>query len=241
MSFDALAPHYRWMEFVLAGEKLQRCRTRFLGAVASPQRILLLGEGHGRCLTECCRRFPHAQITCADASANMLAQAERRLKGSGRGGAQVQFIHADVLDWKPPPRSFDLVITNFFFDCFRADQVARIVSSIAAVTAPHADWLVADFQMPSSGLKRVRAQVILWMMYAFFRMATQLPAKRLTTPDCSLRCAGFTLHRRIDAEWGLLCSDWWRRAPAGEEGSHGNALREISSGKCASEAYALDV
>ena len=29
-SFDLLAPHYRWMEFVLAGRKLQECRTVFL-------------------------------------------------------------------------------------------------------------------------------------------------------------------------------------------------------------------
>ena len=27
MSFDRLAPHYTWMEAVLAGPRLQRCRT----------------------------------------------------------------------------------------------------------------------------------------------------------------------------------------------------------------------
>src|SRR5439155_22241467 len=33
MSFDTLAPHYRWMEFILAGKKLQRCRTAFLDEI----------------------------------------------------------------------------------------------------------------------------------------------------------------------------------------------------------------
>src|SRR5947207_3033135 len=53
MSFDLLAPHYRWMEFLLAGEKLHRGRTAFLDLIPPPEKILLAGEGHGRCLVEC--------------------------------------------------------------------------------------------------------------------------------------------------------------------------------------------
>ena len=30
MSFDRLAPHYSWMERVLAGRELHKCRTAFL-------------------------------------------------------------------------------------------------------------------------------------------------------------------------------------------------------------------
>ena len=44
MSFDLLAPHYRWMEFILAGEKLQRCRTAFLDELPAARNILLVGE-----------------------------------------------------------------------------------------------------------------------------------------------------------------------------------------------------
>lgn len=213
MSFDAIAPHYRWMEFILAGEKLQRCRTRFLADVPLPRQILLLGEGHGRCLSECCRRFPDTPITCVDASVNMLAQASRRLKRCGLGARSVEFIHADALEWQPPARTFDLIITNFFFDCFRADQVAGMVSRIAAAGTPEANWLIADFQTPAHGPKRVRAQLILWAMYAFFRATTRLPARRLTAPDSFLVNAGFNLHRRIESEWDLLHCDWWQRAP----------------------------
>src|SRR5690349_9347963 len=72
MSFDVLAPHYRWMEFVLAGEKLQRCRTAFLDSTGGAKNILILGEGNGRFLLECRRKFPDGQITCVDASARML-------------------------------------------------------------------------------------------------------------------------------------------------------------------------
>lgn len=213
MSFDAIAPHYRWMEFILAGEKLQRCRTRFLDEIPAPRHILLLGEGHGRCLIECCCRFPDTSITYVDASAKMLAQASRRLERCGIGIRQVEFIHADALEWQPLPRTFDLIITNFFFDCFRADQLEQIISRISAAATPDTNWLIADFQTPTHGVKRIRAQLILRVMYAFFRAVTRLPAKQLTPPDSFLMNAGFRLHRRINTDWDLLHCDWWQRAP----------------------------
>jgi ubiquinone/menaquinone biosynthesis C-methylase UbiE len=211
MSFDVLAPHYRWMEFILAGEKLQRCRTAFLDEVPAARDILLLGEGHGRCLVECRRRFPNARITCVDASEQMLIQARRQLLRHNLETTRVEFIHADVLHWSPAAGNCDLVITNFFLDCFRAEQLEQIISRLATATMPGANWLIADFQTAATGLKRIRSRMILWSMYVFFRTMTRLPARKLTEPDSYLKRAGFTLHRRTETEWGLLHSDWWKR------------------------------
>lgn len=211
MSFDVLAPHYRWMEFILAGEKLQRCRTAFLNAIPPARNILLLGEGHGRCLVECRRRFPQAAITCVDASAAMLFQARRQLERHGLVPDPVKFIHANILNWIPAEAPCDLVITNFFLDCFRPDQLEQIISRLATATSPTASWLVADFQNASAGFRRLRSRLILWSMYLFFRTVTRLPAATLTAPDSFLNQAGFVLQRRIEAEWGLLHSDWWQR------------------------------
>ena len=77
MSFDRLAPHYRWMECVLAGSKLQRCRTAFIDNVSVARRALLLGEGNGRFLVELFRARPDIHVTCVDASSAMLARALR--------------------------------------------------------------------------------------------------------------------------------------------------------------------
>lgn len=211
MSFDALAPHYRWMEFILAGEKLQRCRTAFLGEIPVARNILLLGEGHGRCLVECCRRFSNARITCVDASERMLAEAGRRLVRRNPGAAHVKFIQSDVLNWMSTDETYDLIVTTFFLDCFRPDQLEQIIPRFAACATPDANWLIADFQTPSAGLQRIRSRLILWAMYAFFRTITRLPTNKLTAPDSFLRRAGFTLNYRVEAEWGLLHSDWWRR------------------------------
>src|ERR1051326_5022187 len=145
------------------------------------------------------------------ASGEMLTQSRRRLMRLEPAAGGVEFIQADVLTWTPSGHCYDLVVTNFFLDCFRADQLERIIPRLAAATAAEANWLVADFQAPLGGPGAIRSRLILWTMYVFFRAVTRLPARTLTAPDKFLEKAGFTLHRRAESEWGLLHSDWWRR------------------------------
>src|SRR4051812_43788885 len=136
MSFDVLAPHYRWIEFVSAGDKLQRCRTAFLGRIAAATNILIVGEGNGRFLVECRRKFPHAKITVVDASPRMLARAQKRLTGQGMTCDRIEFTCADALTWVPPERAFDLIVTHFFLDCFRPEQVESLIAALARSAAP---------------------------------------------------------------------------------------------------------
>jgi ubiquinone/menaquinone biosynthesis C-methylase UbiE len=207
------------MEFILAGEKLHRCRVAFLDEIPTARKILLLGEGNGRGLVESRRRFVNAQITCLDASEQMLAQTRRRLTRHNLETDNVEFVHADVLNWEPGDKTYDLIVTNFFLDCFRADHLEQIISQLGKATTPDASWLIADFQTPPAGLQRIRSQLILWMMYAFFRGMTQIAAQKLTAPDSFLERIGFKLHCRTGSEWGLLHSDWWKREC--------NGLREV--------------
>lgn len=214
MSFDTLAPHYRWMEVVLAGNKLQRCRIAFLDRVRRARNVLILGEGNGRFLAECRRALPGAAISCVDASCRMLRLAQRRLERLQLSCDQVDFVHADALNWEATGREFDLIVTHFFLDCFRPEQLESLVATLAEVAAPRATWLLADFRAPRSGLGRWRAQVILAMMYVFFRLATRLPAHALTPPDPYLEEHRFTLCERRLSEWGLLHTDCWERRDA---------------------------
>lgn len=213
MSFDRLAPHYRWMEWLLAGGKLHRCRTAYLGEITAPRRALLLGEGHGRALVECRQRFPKCQITCLDASAAMLAQARRSLEREGLDSGCVDFVHGDILEWTAPAGTYDLVVANFFFDCFRAEQLESLMPRIRSATTAGANWLIADFHLPASGWRRTRCRVLLWTMYTFFRTFTRIPASHLVSTTAMLEREGLSLHRRAEFDWGLLKSEWWIRRP----------------------------
>jgi spermidine synthase len=98
--------------------------------------ILLLGEGHGRGLVECCRRFADAQITCVDASELMIARARRQLVRHNLKSGRVGFIHTDILNWLPSSKTYDLIVTNFFLDCFRPEQLEQMIPGIAGIAAP---------------------------------------------------------------------------------------------------------
>ena len=212
MSFDLLAPHYRWMESIAAGTKLQCCRTACLESVPRAEKVLIYGDGNGRFLAELLKHFPAAQVTSVDFSARMIALARKRLRREGLPLAQVEFVHANVLDWIPPERTYDLVVTHFFLDCFRPDQLAVLMPRIANAAQARAHWLVADFKVADGNcLKRWRSQVILALMYVFFRAVTRLSARRITPPDSFLASAGFALQHRVESDWGLLHSDCWMR------------------------------
>ena len=210
MNFDALAPHYRWMEFVAAGDALQRGRTAFLSRIPSANDILILGEGNGRFLVECRRRFPKATITVVDASARMLILARQRLKRERIVDEKIDFICANALTWTPPRQAFDLIVTHFFLDCFRPNQLEPLIAGLAGAAKPGANWLLADFRCAPRGWRRQRSRAILWLLYRFFRVATRLPARALTPPDIFLERQGFKLREREIYDWELLHSDWWR-------------------------------
>ncbi len=212
MSFDTLAPVYRWMERIFAGKKMQSCRVAFLDKIPAPTSILLLGEGPGGFLVPALAKFPGAGITCVDSSAGMIARARRSLADANLPDAGVRFVQADLLRWSPPRAEFDLVVTQFFLDCFRADQLSALIPTLARGATAEANWLISDFQQARAGWRRLRTRAIISLLYAFFRAMTRLPAQELVPPDPLLQAADFTLHRRIESDFDLLRSDWWRRS-----------------------------
>ena len=211
MSFDRLAPFYTGMEFVLAGTRLQRCRTAWIDALARCENILIAGVGHGHFLAAHTRRFPGARITCVDASAGMLDQARRRAQRAGAQMRTLDFIHAGLPEWTPPPHRFDAIVTHFFLDCFAPGELGRVVGALAAGAKQNAAWLVSDFAVPSEGFARHRARAVHALMYAFFRRLTHISARAVTPPDSLLQAEGFQLANRASVSWGLLHSDCWKR------------------------------
>ena len=211
MSFDRLAQHYHWMEFLAAGEKLQRCRTAFLDRVTEAQRVLIAGEGNGRFLAAFRCSLPNARITVVDSSRRMLEAARNRVIAQTLELEDIEFIHADLLKWAPRSEAYDLIVTHFFLDCFPAGELKQIIARLSSCATRDAQWLLADFQIPDRGWRRSRAKAIHSLMYAFFRVATRLPARRLTPPRVFLENHAFALREKRTFEWGLLHSDLWVR------------------------------
>lgn len=211
MSFDALAPYYLRLESILAGNVLQQCRMSFLAEVSECRRALLLGEGPGRFLAELLRANPVVEVVCLEQSPQMIREARRGLERNILNAGRVTFEQTDALTWQPPFGVFDLVVTNFFLDCFRRDELDGLITKVAMGAGAGAQWLLTDFRLPDHGWRRFRARLVLALMYGFFRHVTGIPASRLTPPDEFLAAAGFRrLNRRL-ANFGLVYSDLWKR------------------------------
>ena len=127
MNFDRLAPHYHWLEIIFAGGLMQRCRTTYLTRTKFCRRALLVGEGTGRFLVELLRWHPQIRITCIEPCEGMIKQMRQRIIREGLDDSQINFQQVDVLKWTPPKEKFDLIVTNFFLDCFRAGQLLELV------------------------------------------------------------------------------------------------------------------
>lgn len=194
------------MEALTAGQRLQRARTTWLAELGGSRRILSVGEGHGKFAEACAAKFPKAELTCVEGSKKMLGRARARLADSP---AKINWMETDFRQWKPDGK-YDAIVTCFFLDCFTPDQLADVIGKLAGCAAPGAKWMVVDFSIPGSGPARWRAEAIHALMYVFFRIATSLPARRMTAPDALLRTHGFQLEGRREFEWGLLRSDLWR-------------------------------
>jgi ubiquinone/menaquinone biosynthesis C-methylase UbiE len=211
MNFQKLAAHYHWLENIFAGGLMQRCRTTFLARTKNCRRALLVGEGTGKFLVELLRCNPQIQITCVEHCAGMIKQARQRLAAEKLDATRIEFKQMDVLDWLPPSEKFDLIVTNFFLDCFPAEQLERLIPQLAESTTAEAVWLLADFREPECGWRRWRAKMILAMLYAFFKLTTSLSASWLTPPDKFLAEAGFNLVDRRFASFGFAHADFWQR------------------------------
>lgn len=210
-NFDRLATFYRALEFVAFGRDLERTRFALLDRLAGCRRILVLGEGDGRCLARLVRLAPGAAITCVDGSAAMLAAAARRLGAEDR--PRVNFLHRDILTFTPPPEdSYDAVLTLFFLDCFTTAEVGAIVGRVAPRVTHDAVWLFADFAMPLQGWRRLRARIWLGVLYAFFGWQTGLRTRALPDSEREIERAGFAVETVREFQHGMLRAVFFRRA-----------------------------
>ncbi|MDG1890686.1 MAG: class I SAM-dependent methyltransferase [Verrucomicrobiota bacterium] len=221
--FDKLARWYRVMECLLAGNKLQIGRLAHLAHMSDVSHILMLGEGPGRLLEVVAQRFPIAEITVVDQSHCMLAQARQTLKRSNLDPSTIRFIQGDIFNIILPRERFDLVTTPFFLDCFNSNQLIELISRVSLACTTNCHWLLADFQLPETGVwRKMRARCVLGLMYTFFRLVTGITATGWENPDRFLAASGFNLQIRTEYEWGLIRSDWWCRGSRSRETSISN-------------------
>jgi len=209
--FDRLAGVYRLLEVGAFGHALERARFVHLDRLSRCRRILVLGEGDGRCLARLLRMAPTAHVDVIDISPAMLARAGAALLPEDR--PRVRLHQADILRSDLPDGPYDGVTTMFFLDCFTATELRTLVPRITAALAPAAVWLWADFRVPERGVIRWYAQACVGALYAFFRWQAGISARRLPPAEEMIEVAGFRATQRREYRGGLIRSVVFERRP----------------------------
>ncbi len=207
--FDWLAPAYVWLERLSYGHRLQRCRTALLGELSNAKSTLILGDGDGRFLEALLQSNPQIEVDSLDVSLGMIDLARRRIEAIPGAVERVRFQMADARTADFPPGNYDLIVTNFFLDCFPQRELQDLVARLVPSLKPGGRWLVGDFRLPEGRAARRLARIALAGMYLFFRALTRIPASRLVDPDPILQSHGLTRRTTASQMGGFLTSALW--------------------------------
>lgn len=207
MNCDAIARCYRWLEYLTFGRALERRRREYLDEVADARSVLILGDGDGRFTAEFVKRNREAIVDSVDLSPRMLALAKRRTGDARR----LHFWRGDAIVIELPQK-YDLIVSHFFLDCFMEGDLDLLVTRVSDAARPNARWLVSEFCLPSGGMRRFGARLLIRAMYWAFQIATGLKANRLPGYSTLFTQHGFRRVRHVSATGGLLVSELWERS-----------------------------
>jgi ubiquinone/menaquinone biosynthesis C-methylase UbiE len=210
MNCDGIARWYQLLEYIAFGPALEQCRREYLNDVVGAHRVLILGDGDGRFTAEFLRQSAATSIDSVDLSSRMLSLAERRVHACPSSPASVRFHHGDARKMDLPG-TYDLIVSHFFLDCFTPDEMSALVARIAGSACPQARWLISEFSLPDTGMRRWAAAFLIRAMYLFFRLVTGLHARCLPDYAPGLIGQGFRRVRRRSTWGGLLVSELWER------------------------------
>jgi SAM-dependent methyltransferase len=210
--FDLIARPYRWLEYLILGSALERCRTHFLPALLDRRRALVLGDGDGRFLARLLSANSTLHADAVDISAAMLALLRHRCEAAPSNAAgRLETHNTSALEFEPT-RCYDLVVAHFFLDCFTQAELEALITRLTPHLEPGALWLVSDFRIPAGPLSPF-AHLLVRGLYLAFRILTGLRTTRL--PDhVAVLNTGFTCIAQYRSLGGLLTTELWQRTSA---------------------------
>jgi ubiquinone/menaquinone biosynthesis C-methylase UbiE len=217
MNCDWIAPYYQTLEHLSFGGQLERSRFAFLSEVQMARRAIVCGGGDGRFLARLLQANPRVQVDFVDLSERMIQLARKRVASLGPAFQErVWFYQGDIATFEPSSGGYDLIVTNFFLDCFTDAELAEVVSRLASWGTPEGRWIVSDFRQAKGLAGRIWTSAIICGLYAAFRITTGLSVSSLPNYVAALQRQGFQLCWEERTLGGLLYSSLWQVCPSTE-------------------------
>ena len=184
--FDSIAPLYTWLEELVYKKSMQDSRIAFSMELKTKPNILILGEGPGRFVSHISQILKNSNIHIVEESQSMRSLIIETIKNCSHSKTGNKFYIYDSLD-KISSRDkgcFDGIVTHFYLDMFMDADLLKEVKSISKYASKDAVWLYSDFSTSANKpfFWRLRNQFLLWFMYQFFGIVSNLECKTLEDP-----------------------------------------------------------
>lgn len=199
--FDRIAPFYDALAWPLGFGAIRAVERDLLDRVGPVPRALVLGGGTGAIAVALAERASASRIVFLEPSAGMLARARRRLARHGLTG-RVELRRGGVEAIGEDER-FDLVVTPFVLDLFGDEGLERVVARLDGALAPGGRWLFADFVLDRAG---AAGRALVAGLYAFFRAACGIEARRLPDFDAAFARRGYVVRAESRRAGDLLAA-----------------------------------
>ncbi|MDP7742827.1 MAG: methyltransferase domain-containing protein [Lentisphaeria bacterium] len=209
-NFNRLAAVYDLLGTMAFGGTLHASQCTLLDVLPPSGRVLMIGGGTGRFLSEFLARNRRASVIYIDLSAAMLRRAAARLTAADT--ERVTFRHGS---WGQiaADEDFDLVCTHCFLDCFAAPELALVMDRLDTCLAPDGAWLFHDFEVSGRGpLSRAWRRAVVRVLYSFFGLVCGVQPRALPNLAAAFDSRGFVESAATEHLGGLLVNRLYRRA-----------------------------
>lgn len=195
-NFNAVAPFYDAVARLVFGNKLKKIQQHYLTELPKEGNVLILGGGTGEIL-EWLPESQNLSVTYVELSAGMLKRAEKRQSNA----AYTKFECKDFLAFDAE-MVYDVVIANFFLDCFAEENLEGVILKIAGLLKQNGQLYVSDFQLSAKPKHRLLSR----LMHAFFRLTTGLQSSKLRDIPNAIEQYGFCAINFTSSDEGQLFS-----------------------------------
>lgn len=195
-NFDLIAPVYDGLAKVVFGRNLKKIQTHFLPLIPGNANVLIIGGGTGWIINELFNTGFKGRLTYVEASEKMISLSKKNcVKDS------VNFIHGDE-SAIPLGQKYDVIITNFFLDVFSEPRLEQVITTLSEKLDKDGIWICSDFQ--NTG--RFSHQLLLWLMFRFFKITSKLESKSLLNFDLKFKKIGHSRSENFTLMNGLIFS-----------------------------------
>ena len=208
-NFDRLASVYDGLGTMAFGGALHASQCTLLDALPPCGRVLVIGGGTGRFLSELLARNRTAAVIYVELSEAMLRRAAARL--SADDAERVTFRHGSW-DQIAGDEVFDLVCTQCFLDCFAPPELTPVMDRLDTCLAPEGAWLFHDFDVSGRGpLSRAWRRTVVRLLYSFFGRVCGVRPRALPNLATAFAARGFVASASTEHLGGLLVNRLYLR------------------------------